>query len=365
VYEIAPDQSIEQVLASIARDRRVESVQRMYLFRVLSDPYYRLQTALHLMEIDAAHRLTTGRGVTVAIIDTGIDLNHPDLEGQVSASRDFVADYASTFTDDIHGTAVAGVVAALANNGVGIIGTAPNAKLMALKACWSEKTNSADAVCDSLTLAQALNQAIGLKADIVNLSLAGPTDPLLYRLIDWAVSQGIIIVAADPESLDPTQNFPASMGNVIAVRAARTHEVAGPPANANAIVAPASDILTTFPQGAYAFISGSSFAAAHVSGVAALLLELQPDLLASQLKKILQTPIGDPALALDLSVSPIVNACMAIAKLRGISNCSEPIDRQAKWISKAINLFPRRCIRSAPTSPTCFTPRNHRTFCVG
>ncbi len=333
VYEIASDQSIEQVLESISRDKRVESVQRMYVFRVVSDPYYRLQTALHVMEIDAAHRWATGRSVTVAIIDTGLDLNHPDLKGQVAASRDFVADYPFPFIDDIHGTAVAGVIAALADNGEGIIGTAPNAELIALKACWSEKANSPDAVCDSLTLAKALNQAIELKADIMNLSLTGPSDPLLYRLIDWAVAQGIIVVAADPESSDPSQNFPASMEKVIAVRAARTPEGAGPPTTTKQIVAPGSDVLTTFPHGAYTFMSGSSLAAAHVSGVVALLLELQPGLSATQLKKILQTTVGGSVPALDLSASPIINACMAIAKLRGMSNCSEPVDRQVNRAS--------------------------------
>ena len=348
VYEIASDQSIEQVLESVSRDKRVESVQRMYVFRVVSDPYYRLQTALHVMQIDAAHRWATGRSVTVAIIDTGIDLNHPDLKGQVAASRDFVADYPSTFIDDIHGTAVAGVIAALADNGEGIIGTAPNAELIALRACWSEKANSSDAVCDSLTLAGALNHVIELKADIVNLSLAGPTDPLLSRLIDWAVAQGIIVVAADPENPDPSQNFPASMDKVIAVRPAHTPEGADPPTTTKQIVAPGSEVLTTFPHSAYTFMSGSSLAAAHVSGVVALLLEVQPGLSTTQLKKVLQTTVGGSVPALDLRVSQIVNACRAIAKLRGMSNCSEPVDRQVNRVSPKHSASDHLLIMSIP-----------------
>ena len=348
VYEIASDQSIEQVLESVSRDKRVESVQRMYVFRVVSDPYYRLQTALHVMQIDAAHRWATGRSVTVAIIDTGIDLNHPDLKGQVAASRDFVADYPSTFIDDIHGTAVAGVIAALADNGEGIIGTAPNAELIALRACWSEKANSSDAVCDSLTLAGALNHVIELKADIVNLSLAGPTDPLLSRLIDWAVAQGIIVVAADPENPDPSQNFPASMDNVIAVRPAHTPEGADPPTTTKQIVAPGSEVLTTFPHSAYTFMSGSSLAAAHISGVVALLLEVQPGLSTTQLKKVLQTTVGGSVPALDLRVSQIVNACRAIAKLRGMSNCSEPVDRQVNRVSPKHSASDHLLIMSIP-----------------
>jgi Subtilase family len=328
VYEIPLDQSIDRVLESLARDKRVDSVQRMHRFRVLSDPYFRLQTALQSMQIEAAQRWATGHNVTVAIIDTGTDFNHPDLKGQIAEHQDFVDDDPATFVNDIHGTAVAGVIAALADNGQGIVGIAPDAKLMALKACWPEKSASLEAVCDSLTLAKALDAAVRLKPAILNLSLTGPFDSLLARLINKAIEQRIIIVAADPEQTDLTSGFPASMENVVPVRLAHEQRSTKPATRPTWIVAPGSEVLTTFPQGTYNFISGSSFAAAHVSGVIALLLELQPNLSAAHVIEILQAPARRPDQIPGSQVSGVVNACAAMAKLRGVPTCFEPVDKQ-------------------------------------
>lgn len=329
-YEIASDQSIEQVLESVSRDKRVDSVQRVHRFRVLSDPYFRLQTALQSMQIEAAQRWATGHNVTVAIIDTGSDFNHPDLRGQITEHHDFVDDDPAAFVNDIHGTAVAGVIAALADNGQGIVGIAPNAKLMALKACWPEKSASLEAVCDSLTLAKALDAAVRLKPAILNLSLTGPFDSLLARLINKAIEQHIIIVAADPEQTDLTSGFPASMENVVPVRLAQQQRRTKPATRPTWIEAPGSGVLTTFPQGTYNFISGSSFAAAHVSGVIALLLELQPSLSAAHVIEILQAPVRRSDQIPGLQVSGVVNACAAIAKLRGVPTCFGPIDKHGK-----------------------------------
>ncbi|MGH8613090.1 MAG: S8 family peptidase [Gammaproteobacteria bacterium] len=327
-YEIASDQSIERVLESVSRDKRVDSVQRMQRFRVLSDPYFRLQTALQSMHVEAAQRWATGRNVTVAIIDTGADFNHPDLRGQITERQDFVEDDPAAFVNDIHGTAVAGVIAALADNGQGIVGIAPDAKLMALKACWPEKPASLEAVCDSLTLAKALDAAVRLKPAILNLSLTGPFDSLLARLINKAIEQHIIIVVADAKQTDLASGFPASMANVVPVRLAHEQRSTKPATRPTWIVAPGSEVLTTFPQGTYNFISGSSFAAAHVSGVIALLLELQPNLSAAHVIEILQAPARRPDQIPGIQVSGVVNACAAIAQLRGVPTCFEPISKQ-------------------------------------
>jgi len=324
VYEIVSDQSVEQVLESVSRDKQVDSVQRVHRFRVLSDPYFRFQTALQSMQIEAAQRWATGLNVTVAIIDTGTDLNHADLRGQIEEHQDFVGDDPTAFLNDIHGTAVAGVIAALADNGQGIVGIAPNAKLMALKACWPEEPASLEAVCDSLTLAKALDAAVRLKPAILNLSLTGPFDALLARLINKAVEQHIIIVAADdPEQTDLTSGFPASMENVVPVRLAHAQRSTKPATRPTWIVAPGSQVLTTFPQGSYNFISGSSFAAAHVSGVIALLLELQPNLSAAHVIEILQATVDRPDQIPGLQGPGVINACAAIAQLRGVPTCFE------------------------------------------
>ena len=129
VYEIPENQSVEQVMDRLSKDERVEVVQKMHLFRTLkegySDPYFNLQAGLRSMEITAAHRWATGHNVTVAVVDSGVDIHHPDLSGQVVQAQDFVVDTPSLGDGDIHGTAVAGIIAALADNGQGIVGIAP------------------------------------------------------------------------------------------------------------------------------------------------------------------------------------------------------------------------------------------------
>ena len=236
-----------------------------------------------------------------------------------------MADDPTPFVNDIHGTAVAGIMAALGDNGKGIVGVAPDSKLIALKACWPEKPDSPAAVCDSLTLAKALDAAVRLRPAILNLSLTGPYDPLLAKLIAKAIEQRIVVVAADPEQTDAYSGFPASMEHVIAVRLARKQRSPTEPAAGDHwLLAPGSEVLTTFPHGAYNFISGSSFAAAHVSGIVALLLELQPGLPADGVIKILQATAAHAEQSAALQLSGVVNACSAIANLRGMSTCSKP-----------------------------------------
>lgn len=327
VFEIAPNRSVHEVMERLSRDKRVESVQRMHRFRVLNDPYYRLQKGLRLMRIEAAHQWASGRNITVAIIDTGVDFDHPDLKGQITDSEDFVPDDQSAFVDDIHGTAVAGVIAAIADNGEGIVGIAPDSRLIALKACWPQMRDAPAAVCSSFTLAKALDRVIALKPNILNLSLTGPHDPLLTRLVHKGMEQGIVVVAADPGLVHYVDDdkFPASIHGVIAVRAANSRSRTDQESSDSQIVAPGSDILTTFPHDGYNFLSGSSLAAAQVSGVVALLLELKPDLSATRLKKILRSASDNVAPVSLPESAKIVNACAAIAKIRRSVTCDVPV----------------------------------------
>src|SRR6185369_8421588 len=147
------------------------------------------------IHVPEAQKWSKGRGVTIALIDTGVDTAHPELAGRIRLTRNFVDNDAERFQMDRHGTAVAGVIAALTNNGQGIVGIAPAADLIALKACWQERLD-APAVCNTLTLAEALAFAIERRSQIINLSLTGPSDPLLTRLVGRAVEQGILVLGA-------------------------------------------------------------------------------------------------------------------------------------------------------------------------
>ncbi|MDD5033560.1 MAG: S8 family serine peptidase [Methylococcaceae bacterium] len=319
VYWAPMEQPLELVINRLRQDPRVESVQLMQQFRAMgqtySDPYYRLQSDMRDMHIESAHRMATGRNVRVAVIDTGVDAHHPDIVGQVALAENFVADFPET-AEDIHGTAVAGIIAASANNRQGIVGIAPDAKLLALKACWQIAAQKSDAACNSFTLALALNAAIKLKPGIVNLSLAGPHDPLLERLIDKALDEGVIVIASVPSKTKPNENFPASMKRVIAVRSA--HEESQDSPREPVISAPGQEILTTLPHASYNFMSGSSFAAAHVSGLAALLLELRPTLSSEQMAAILLASLHRPT-----PDQPFrsVDACSAVSRVNGTPGC--------------------------------------------
>jgi major intracellular serine protease len=280
VFQVSENRPLDDVLAQLTVDPRVESVQQNQFFQSLQalagDPYASLQYGPRAVRADRAHAWVTGRGVRVAVVDTGVDTNHPDLTDRVVKTINFVEGGEKTFTADHHGTAVAGVIGARADNGTGIYGVAPDADLLAVKACWHRRTGSPEAWCSSWTLAKAIDFAIVERVRVLNLSLSGPPDPLLRRLIVKAIEeQSITVVAAVMERGDPALSFPSSLSTVIGVVASDAQgsvraRVGKQPAP---LAAPGIEVLTTVPNGAYDFLSGSSFATAHVSGIVALLLE--------------------------------------------------------------------------------------------
>lgn len=232
----------------------------------LGDPLFAAQPAAGAWRLAELHQIATGRGVKVAVIDSAVETGHPDLAGQVAVARDFAPDHAAVAED--HGTGVAGVIGAKAGNNVGIVGVAPEARLLALRACWQTPPPPARGtatVCDTLSLALALEFAVEHGAQVVNLSLAGPPAPLLGRLIDVALARGATVVAAfDPDL--PGGGFPASHPGVIDVA---DDQMRRPPAGV--YLAPGRGVPTTQPGGRWFLVDGSSYAAAHVSGLYALM----------------------------------------------------------------------------------------------
>lgn len=319
VFAVDDPRSLDSVMAALREDRRVDNVQAMSMFRVLAgDPYLPLQASIRSMNAERAHRLATGRGVRIAIIDTGVDLGHPDLAGQIASHSDLTGAPATlAFNNDIHGTAVAGVIAARADNGLGIVGVAPGAQVLALRACWPLRPGDRAAVCNSLSLASALDAAIRTRPQIINLSLTGPADPLIQSLIAAALAKNILVVIAEPPAGEAPAGFIAGLEPVIRVRMAG--QLAGADDAASVLTAPGLDVLTTFPHDSYNFISGGSFAAANISGLAALLIELQPQLDSAAVKAALHAglrylPGQDAAAGID--------ACAAIDSLDLPARCA-------------------------------------------
>jgi len=264
------------------------------------------------MAVAEAHALSRGANVRVAVIDTGVAVDHPDLPAN-SLTRNFVDDDARAFRADAHGTAVAGVIAAVPDNGVGIVGIAPDVRLLLYKACWRAAVAGTKAACNSFTLAQAISAAVEAHADIINLSLAGPSDPLLTRLVGRAVDAGIIVVGAvPPDGLRNT--FPTNIDAVIAVDAIENGH-----ANPGVLRAPGHDVISLAPNGHYDFYSGSSLATAEVSGMVALLRAKRPRLTAREAETLL---IESTPAKWDDSQAPAPNACAALANLLRRPRCA-------------------------------------------
>lgn len=310
----SPSQApIERVAERLSLDPRVESAQSMNLFHVLAynDPLYPLQPSGKQWHLEELHRVATGRNVRVAEIDTGVEAEHPDLKGQIVLARNLVD--ARPAAAEAHGTEVAGIIAAIGNNGIGIVGIAPEVRLIALRACWETGDHTDAAVCSSFTLAKALQFALDANAQVINLSLGGPRDRLLERLLDAALGRGVTVVsAADPGSFDG--GFPASHSGVLAIASDGAHDIGG-----NILRGPGRDIPTTVLDGKWSFVTGSSFAAAHVTGLVALLRELAPDLQPPQIRALL-APEATSGVAGDRRA--VVDACAAVGRTTRTCACA-------------------------------------------
>jgi hypothetical protein len=316
VLVVPEGRDVGAVIEALKGDARVDLAQRMNLFRTQAvaydDPYVDLQTAATTLEIERAHELATGRGVSIAIIDSAIDAEHPDLKGSVRFARNLVSEHPEPRGGEVHGTAMAGVIASAVNNHEGIIGVAPDVTIAALRACWAATDGALAAQCSSFSLARALEVALVLAPNVINLSLAGPEDPLLSRLLDRVIDSGIVVVAAQPSAVASALAFPSSHPGVLTAHSSIRPLHSDSP---YVLAAPADEVLTTTPGASYAFLTGNSLAAAHATGVVALLMERQPDLDAERIAAILSATttytLGGAS----------INACRAVARVAAAARC--------------------------------------------
>jgi hypothetical protein len=265
-------EAMSSVLQALARDARVDWAQPLNTYRALghNDPLFALQPAASAWHLAEIHESVTGRGVRVAVVDSGVELDHPDLAGQVATAANFVD--GQPYTAEQHGTAVAGIIGARADNHIGIAGVAPQARLLALRACWQHAgamPGASETMCSSLTLAKALQFAITSDVQVINMSLSGPQDRLLARLLDAALAHHITVVGAwDGRLADG--GFPASHPGVWAISDQRIGRGGALP-----LVAPGHDVPSTALGAGWRFVDGASYAAAHAAGLFALVHELR------------------------------------------------------------------------------------------
>jgi len=276
-YRIPDRRPVAALVAALRADARILDPQPNYYYRTVegATPARGLQYALAKVDALHAHTIARGRGALVAVIDTGADTTHPDLAGAIVESFDAVG---AARGSDPHGTAIAGIIAA---NGT-LRGVAPDARLLNVRAFAPAADGSFAAT--TFHVLRGMDWALARRARVLNMSFAGPRDALLEHGITAASEQGAIIVAAAGNGgASAAPAYPAAYAPVIAVTAIDHADRRYAHANQGryiALAAPGVDVLTASADHAHRVRSGTSFAAAHVSGIIAMMIERSPGLTA-------------------------------------------------------------------------------------
>src|SRR5258705_4550103 len=269
----------------------VRSVQLNFRYRLQDqkvptegDP---AQYAVAKLRLPEAHQLAHGMNVTIAVIDSGIDARHPELANTVSDSFDALG---SKEGPHVHGTGIAGAIAAHAR----LMGSAPEARILAIRA-FAATSGSAES--SSYVIIKSLNYAVLHGAQIVNMSFAGPKDPLIERGIIATAERGVLMIAAAGNAGPKSPPlYPAANPNVIAVSGSDAHDRLFAASNRGshiALAAPGTDVFLPAPDEKYQMTSGTSFSAAYVTAVAALMLEGNPALKPNEERAILVNTARD------------------------------------------------------------------------
>ena len=243
------------------------------------------------IQAQEAWAVTTGsRDVKVAVVDTGIDYNHPDLAGRVEKGFDFINNDEDAMDDQMHGTHCAGTVAAGIGNG-GVVGVAPNVSLLAVKVL------SASGSGDYAGVANGITYAADHGAQIISMSLGGgSTAQVLEDAVAYAQSKGVLVVAAMGNNNSERPSYPAACAGVMAVGSTTVAEKRSSFSNFGkhiSVGAPGTDILSTLMGGGYKSISGTSMATPHVAGLAALVKSAFPEANAAELRSRIEKASDD------------------------------------------------------------------------
>ncbi|MDI6901884.1 MAG: S8 family serine peptidase [Anaerosomatales bacterium] len=301
-----PDGDIAAAIEAIEALPGVAEASPNYVVHALwtpNDQYYQTGSQWPLARIQAQTAWDIERGdasVTVAVIDTGVDLDHPDLIGKIDTARDwdFIAGDAVADDDNGHGTHVAGLIAATTNNTIGIAGAAPEVRILPVKVLTSAGTGTAE------SLAQGINYAVAQGADIINMSLGGPAGgPVMQTAVQNAVAAGVVVVAASGNlGYSSAVFYPAAYPECLAVGATTVDDERASYSNAGLpldVMAPggASDglVYSTVPYGdpPYGWKYGTSMAAPHVAAAAALLRSNDPSLTVAEIHAALEATARD------------------------------------------------------------------------
>ena len=294
--------------------------------RIPNDYFYSEQWHLPSINVLNAWDLTTGSSnVTVAVLDSGIDLTHPDLQGKTVQGRNFLSpaiDINDIYDINGHGTFVSGIIGAITNNNIGISSVGWNIKIMPLQVLWYDGMGYDDAIIS------AIIYAVDHGAKVINMSFGGPDSSIAFQnAIDYATSHNVVVVAAVGNDSSSILNYPAAFNDVIGVGSVNSSLTKSSFSNYNSsvdIVAPGEDIISTGSTQLedstdYQIRDGTSFAAPQVSAIAGLVLSLHPGLSCAQVTDTIQLTSGDiGTIGRDNSYGyGLVNAAAALTGVNG------------------------------------------------
>ena len=290
LFRVTNGRPLDAARRDFAADGRVRDVQfnlRHFLQQTRTAAGDPAQYAVAKLKLPQAHTLARGMNVTIAVIDSGIDASHPELANSISDSFDALG---SKEGAHVHGTGIAGAIAAHGR----LMGSAPEARIIAIRAFASAQGG---AESSSYVIIKSLNYAVLHGAQVINMSFAGPKDMLIERAIAATAARDIVLVAAAGNAGPKSPPlFPAANPNVIAVSGTDAQDRLFAASNRGvhvALAAPGTDIFLPAPDQKYQMTSGTSFSAAYVSGIVALLLERNPALKPNEIRAILAATARD------------------------------------------------------------------------
>lgn len=295
VVEVPKGQNTAEFCQKLADEEGVQYAEPENVYRAAltpNDPEFGKQWGIARIAAPTAWDVTQGSGVVVAVVDTGVELNHPDLVGRLDTANDYdFVNFDSNASDDNgHGTHVAGTVAANTNNTIGVTGVAGQATVLPVKVLNAKGEGSTSSVADGIVWAADKG------AKVINLSLASPsTSDALNTAVQYAVNKDVVVVAATGNE-GGAVSYPARLANVIGVGSTTTSDVRSSFSNFGPevdVTAPGSGIYSTTLLGTYGAADGTSMAAPHAAGVVALIRAKNPSWTRTQVEQQLTTTAVD------------------------------------------------------------------------
>ncbi|GAA5346316.1 S8 family peptidase [Planifilum fimeticola] len=266
--------SVEEAIKEYEKSPDVEYAEPNYIFTTQWTPndslFPDLQWGPKKVQAPAAWDVTkSDSNTSIAIVDTGVQYDHPDLSGKVVRGYDYVDNDWDPYDGNGHGTHCAGIAAAITNNTRGIAGMAPDAKIYAVRVLDDSGSGTLQNVANGII------HAADNGADVISLSLGSPNDSItLKEAVDYAWNKGVVVVAAAGNDGSSQPAYPAYYSNAIAVAATDSDESKASFSNYGSwvdVAAPGVNIYSTYTDSSYASLSGTSMATPHVAGLAGLL----------------------------------------------------------------------------------------------